>query len=89
MLALRKSKTASRPVMVKATITLKTPEGEKKIECADDVYILDAAEVGKHCSLWRLVCGRHTDFVHLLCWVAAAMGCVLLRRLCACAQRIS
>lgn len=44
MLALRKSKTVSRPVMVKATITLKTPEGEKKIECADDVYILDAAE---------------------------------------------
>ncbi|KAK9821614.1 hypothetical protein WJX81_007896 [Elliptochloris bilobata] len=26
------------------TVTLKTPEGEQKIECADDVYILDAAE---------------------------------------------
>ncbi|CAL8465113.1 g4648 [Coccomyxa elongata] len=26
------------------TVTLKTPDGEQKIECADDVYILDAAE---------------------------------------------
>ena len=25
-------------------VTLKTPSGEKTIECADDVYILDAAE---------------------------------------------
>ncbi len=25
-------------------ITLKTPEGEKVIDCADDVYIVDAAE---------------------------------------------
>mmetsp|Transcript_1635 Transcript_1635/g.3381 ORF Transcript_1635/g.3381 Transcript_1635/m.3381 type:complete len:137 (-) Transcript_1635:101-511(-) len=27
-----------------ATVTLVTPDGESKIECADDVYILDAAE---------------------------------------------
>ena len=26
-------------------VTLKTPSGEQVIECADDVYILDAAEV--------------------------------------------
>lgn len=25
-------------------VTLKTPSGEQVIECADDVYILDAAE---------------------------------------------
>lgn len=28
------------------TVTLKTPEGDQKIECADDTYILDAAEEG-------------------------------------------
>jgi ferredoxin len=26
------------------TVTLKTPDGEQQIECADDTYILDAAE---------------------------------------------
>ena len=26
------------------TITLKTPDGEQKFECADDEFILDAAE---------------------------------------------
>ena len=26
------------------TVTLKTPEGDQTIECADDVYIIDAAE---------------------------------------------
>jgi hypothetical protein len=26
-------------------VTLTTPEGEQSIECADDTYILDAAEV--------------------------------------------
>ena len=26
------------------TVTLETPEGAQKIECADDTYILDAAE---------------------------------------------
>mmetsp|Transcript_27839 Transcript_27839/g.91110 ORF Transcript_27839/g.91110 Transcript_27839/m.91110 type:complete len:133 (+) Transcript_27839:69-467(+) len=26
------------------TVTLVTPEGEQKIECADDMYVLDAAE---------------------------------------------
>ena len=25
-------------------VTLKTPDGEQEIECADDTYILDAAE---------------------------------------------
>ena len=29
-------------------VTLKTPSGEQVIECADDVYILDAAEVLVH-----------------------------------------
>lgn len=33
------------------TVTLKTPEGEKKIECAEDTYILDAAEVRTHILL--------------------------------------
>lgn len=31
--------------MAKFTVTLKTPEGEKKLSVADDQYILDAAEV--------------------------------------------
>ena len=26
-------------------VTLETPEGEQSIECADDTYVLDAAEV--------------------------------------------
>ena len=26
------------------TVTLETPEGAQKIECADDTYVLDAAE---------------------------------------------
>jgi ferredoxin len=26
-------------------VTLETPEGTQEIECADDTYILDAAEV--------------------------------------------
>lgn len=26
------------------TVTLNTPDGEQKIECPDDVYVLDAAE---------------------------------------------
>lgn len=30
--------------MAKYTVTLKTPEGEKKLSVADDQYILDAAE---------------------------------------------
>ena len=30
--------------MASYTVTLKTPDGEQKIECADDTYILDAAE---------------------------------------------
>lgn len=32
-------------------VTLKTPSGEQVIECADDVYILDAAEVRSWCGL--------------------------------------
>ena len=27
------------------TVTLETPEGTQEIECADDTYVLDAAEV--------------------------------------------
>jgi hypothetical protein len=34
-------------------VTLKTPSGEQVIECADDVYILDAAE-----EAGELVAGR-------------------------------
>jgi len=35
-------------------VTLKTPSGEQVIECADDTYILDAAEeAGKFVS-WPL-----------------------------------
>jgi len=30
--------------MASYKITLKTPDGEKVIECADDMYIVDAAE---------------------------------------------
>eukprot|EP00899_Mesostigma_viride_P021783 jgi/Mesvir1/29606/Mv21461-RA.1 len=30
--------------MAKYKVTLQTPDGEKTIDCADDVYILDAAE---------------------------------------------
>lgn len=30
-------------------VTLKTPSGEQTIECADDVYILDAAEEAGTC----------------------------------------
>lgn len=32
-----------------AKVTLKTPSGDSVIECADDVYILDAAEVRATC----------------------------------------
>ena len=39
---------AQKPRSVKAQykVTLETPEGKQEIECADDTYILDAAEVG-------------------------------------------
>ena len=30
--------------MANYKVTLKTPDGEKVIECADDMYIVDAAE---------------------------------------------
>jgi ferredoxin len=34
-------------------VTLETPEGEQSIECADDTYILDAAEVRRlRCRAW-------------------------------------
>ena len=33
-------------------VTLKTPGGEQTIECADDVYILDAAEEAGELSDW-------------------------------------
>jgi hypothetical protein len=36
-----------------AKVTLKTPSGNSVIECADDVYILDAAEVSHHPSIAR------------------------------------
>jgi len=32
-------------VLARYTVTLETPEGTQAIECADDTYILDAAEV--------------------------------------------
>ena len=32
--------------MASFTITLITPQGERRIECPDDEYILDAAEAG-------------------------------------------
>lgn len=31
-------------MMAEYTVTLKTPEGEETFTCADDVYIIDAAE---------------------------------------------
>ena len=35
---------SSTRMMASYTVTLKTPDGEKKLTVADDVYILDAAE---------------------------------------------
>jgi hypothetical protein len=35
----------TRCVSARFKVTLKTPEGEKQIECDEDTYVLDAAEV--------------------------------------------
>jgi hypothetical protein len=34
------------------TVTLKTPDGEQKVECDSETYILDAAEVRPESSPW-------------------------------------
>ena len=39
------AKIARGSVLARYTVTLETPEGAQAIECADDTYILDAAEV--------------------------------------------
>lgn len=39
------AKIARGSVLARYTVTLETPEGTQAIECADDTYILDAAEV--------------------------------------------
>jgi hypothetical protein len=39
------AKIARGSVLARYTVTLETPEGSQAIECADDTYILDAAEV--------------------------------------------
>ena len=39
------AKIARGAVLARYTVTLETPEGTQAIECADDTYILDAAEV--------------------------------------------
>lgn len=41
-------------------VTLKTPSGDQVIECADDVYILDAAEEAGmfgFCVRWKVATG--------------------------------
>ena len=38
------AKIARGSVLARYTVTLETPEGTQAIECADDTYILDAAE---------------------------------------------
>ena len=38
------AKIARGSVLARYTVTLETPEGAQAIECADDTYILDAAE---------------------------------------------
>ncbi|PNH11725.1 Ferredoxin, chloroplastic [Tetrabaena socialis] len=42
--AVRGARPASRMSVSAYKVTLKTPTGDKTIECAEDVYILDAAE---------------------------------------------
>jgi hypothetical protein len=39
------AKIARGSVLARYTVTLETPEGTQALECADDTYILDAAEV--------------------------------------------
>lgn len=47
--ATRGSSTRARDLRARAyTVTLKTPDGEQKVEVDEDTYILDAAEVRRH-----------------------------------------
>ena len=45
------AKIARGAVLARYTVTLETPEGTQAIECADDTYILDAAEVRRRESM--------------------------------------
>merc|ERR1711966_546581 len=42
--ALKKGTKARTSVVANYSVTLKTPSGDQVIECADDTYVLDAAE---------------------------------------------
>ena len=48
--AMRSARPAARMSVNAFKVTLKTPSGDKTIECSPDTYILDAAEVRKRWS---------------------------------------
>lgn len=54
--ALLQARSVSSFKVMAYKVTLKTPSGEQVIECADDTYILDAAEEAGEFSVGLLAC---------------------------------